>query len=158
MLGFHNDPDFFIDDARKWVQMNTAKDSCVLFLATLWCLWVRRNNAVINNNLSTNSSIIWNIMQMESDCAAVAGSHAQSLPNTVWVSWKPLALGMVKLNTDGSVQGSQGRAGFGGILRDHSGAWLVGFKGYMGSVTILLAELKAIQQGLILARQRGSDL
>lgn len=103
ILGFHNQHDFFTDDARQWIQTNAAKDSGVLFLTTLWYLRVRRNNAMINKNLTTDSAIIWNIMQLEKDCVAIVGLHAQAQYNPVWVSWKPPELGRVKLNTDGSV-------------------------------------------------------
>lgn len=155
MLGFHNHQDFFIDDAKLWVQKNAEKESGVLFLATLWCLWVTRNNDVINNHLTTDSAVIWNIMQLEKDCASVIGHHAQHQRHPVWVCWKSPMTGFVKLNTDGSVQGTNGSAGIGGIIRDYSGEWIVGFKGYIGSMPILLVKLKAIQQGLILARQGG---
>lgn len=58
ILGFVNTPNFFQNDAMNWICENAAKDNAILFLATLWFRWVRRNKAVIDNNLVTNSSLV----------------------------------------------------------------------------------------------------
>ncbi|KAJ8768982.1 hypothetical protein K2173_023977 [Erythroxylum novogranatense] len=56
---------------------------------------------------------------------------------------------------DGSFVGNPGTAGFRGLLRDDRSRWLVGFFGYIGHTTSLLAELLALQHGMALAWQRG---
>ena len=62
----------------------------------------------------------------------------------------------VILNVDGSCLGSRIRAGYGGILRNDSGFFLSRFSGYIhNSSDILYAELYAIYQGLLLAKDKG---
>lgn len=61
----------------------------------------------------------------------------------------------MKLNVDGNVSKSHGKAMYGGLLRDHDGTWIAGFNDSPGMVDIIMAELKAIQMGFCLAWQRG---
>jgi ribonuclease HI len=49
-------------------------------------------------------------------------------------------------NVDGSVLGSPGPAGIGGVLRDHMGKILCVFSSHIGSQDVILAELLAIQR------------
>lgn len=49
------------------------------------------------------------------------------------VAWEPPDLGVVKINTDGASLGNPGVAGAGGLLRDGTGKWLVGFRAHLGS-------------------------
>lgn len=57
------------------------------------------------------------------------------------------------LNVDGSCMGTPVRAGFGGVIRNNVGFYLLDFSGYIqDSSDILSAELYAIYQGLILAK------
>lgn len=71
------------------------------------------------------------------------------------VRWFPPLPGCIKLNTNGCCTGLHGKAGFGGTLRDHAGAWIAGFCGSVGIAPILFAKLMAIYQGLDLAWNRG---
>ncbi|KAG4909309.1 hypothetical protein JHK87_055425 [Glycine soja] len=48
-----------------------------------------------------------------------------------------------KLNTDGSSLGNLGASGFGGIIRDSLGSFIIGFSGYCGHTTSVHAELFA---------------
>lgn len=61
----------------------------------------------------------------------------------------------MKLNTDGSSLGNPGSAGGGGVIRDWSGRWVVGFSRKIGIATSLLAELWAIRDGLMLCIDRN---
>lgn len=54
-----------------------------------------------------------------------------------------------KLNTDGSANISNGRAGAGGAIPDDSGRWIE------GSTNSLVAEFWALRDGLLLARELG---
>ncbi|PKI42247.1 hypothetical protein CRG98_037363 [Punica granatum] len=70
-----------------------------------------------------------------------------------WISihWvKPLE-DFMKLNTDGDVRGSQGVTGAGGILRNSSGGWIIGFMQSLGVSTVTVAELWGVLTGLELA-------
>ncbi|KAG8386237.1 hypothetical protein BUALT_Bualt03G0128000 [Buddleja alternifolia] len=44
-----------------------------------------------------------------------------------------------------------GNAGIGGVLRNHQGGWIGGFKAYIGCCTTFQAELKGILKGLHIA-------
>ncbi|KAG4906699.1 hypothetical protein JHK82_055346 [Glycine max] len=48
-----------------------------------------------------------------------------------------------KLNIDGSSLGNLGASGFGGIIRDSLGSFIIGFSGYCGHTTSVHAELFA---------------
>lgn len=57
----------------------------------------------------------------------------------------------VALNIDGRSYGNSGRVGYGGLIRDHTGLWLLGFSGHVDFADILEAELLAILNGLMIA-------
>lgn len=61
----------------------------------------------------------------------------------------------MKLNTDGSSSGNSGLTGGGGVIRDWTGRWIVGFSRKIGIATSLLAELWAIRDGLMLCVDRN---
>ncbi|MCI45257.1 ribonuclease H protein, partial [Trifolium medium] len=65
----------------------------------------------------------------------------QSATNPRRVSWYRPAEGIVCLNVDGSLLGSSGTAGYGGLLRDHNGDFIWGFYGTAAVNNILYAEL-----------------
>ena len=59
----------------------------------------------------------------------------------------------MKLNTDGAVFGNPIQVGGGGVIRDSNGEWVAGFVRKLGSMSSILAELWALKDGLLLARQ-----
>ena len=61
----------------------------------------------------------------------------------------------IKINTDGSAISNSGLAELGGILRDHSGVWILRFSLHLGLASNNMAELAAVQQGLALAWDMG---
>lgn len=115
---------------------------------------MRGNKVILSNNLVTDSAILYHIHQLIGDCSLVFN---QSSPQKTerWVTWNHPDEGFVKINVDGSAHGMLNRAGFRGILRDHDGAWVARFKGFIGNENILLAELKAILHGIQLAWDMG---
>ncbi|OMP08311.1 hypothetical protein CCACVL1_01125 [Corchorus capsularis] len=68
---------------------------------------------------------------------------------------KPPLYEVVKLNTDGAARGNPGVAGAGGVIRNSSGDWLVGFTAHLGVCSNVAAELHALRLGLLLAWQEG---
>ena len=48
------------------------------------------------------------------------------------VRWEKPPVGWSKMNTDGSVLGSMGIAGCGGIVRNNQGGWVAGFSRRIG--------------------------
>lgn len=71
------------------------------------------------------------------------------------VNWVPPNENQVALNVDESYLGSSGRACFGGLIRDHTGSWIVGVSGYIDCADSLEAELKGIEIGLMFAWELG---
>ena len=61
----------------------------------------------------------------------------------------------IKINTDGSSLGNPGQAGFGGLLCDENGKWVVGYSGYIPWADNLCVELLAMRKGLDLAWRLG---
>ncbi|KAH7840255.1 hypothetical protein Vadar_014796 [Vaccinium darrowii] len=73
--------------------------------------------------------------------------------------WRFPACGKLKMNTDGSVTGSLkvfgGRAGFGGVIRDESGSWKMGFYGRLADCSSSVAEVQGIYRGLQIIKEHG---
>jgi ribonuclease HI len=51
----------------------------------------------------------------------------------------------VALNVDGTSYGNPGITGYGGLIRDHNGSWIIGFSGPVSFVDSLEVELLAIK-------------
>ena len=61
----------------------------------------------------------------------------------------------MKLNSDGSTLKNPGKAGGGGLFRDHEGKWVKGYARGIGHTNSFMAELWALRDSLILAREMG---
>ncbi|CAL5378534.1 unnamed protein product [Camellia sinensis] len=61
----------------------------------------------------------------------------------------------LKMNTDGSTKGDPGKGGFGGLIRDERGIWLISYYGKLDVCTSLEAEFWAIYRGLTIAFEKG---
>ncbi|GAV83710.1 RVT_3 domain-containing protein [Cephalotus follicularis] len=67
------------------------------------------------------------------------------------VAWeRPLSL-FFKLNIDGSSKGNPGNLGAGGLIRDNSGNWVLGFTCFIGVCFSIQAKLWGLREGLKLA-------
>ncbi|KAK9992118.1 hypothetical protein SO802_027103 [Lithocarpus litseifolius] len=73
----------------------------------------------------------------------------------VALGWEKPPVGWAKLNSDGSALGNPGRAVGGGVIRDHEGQWLKGYAGPLGCTNSCMAELWALRDGLLLAKEMG---
>ena len=72
-----------------------------------------------------------------------------------FIRWVPPPPRWYKLNVDGEAKGNPGMARGGGVLRGHRGEWISGFAAHFGYCSSVKAELKALLQGLGLARDYG---
>lgn len=75
--------------------------------------------------------------------------------STISDKWFPPPRHVIQLNFDGASKGNLGKAGFGGIFRDHKGAPLLTFIGSNGWDTNNSVELEGLWQGLLLAQTHG---
>lgn len=74
----------------------------------------------------------------------------------VWlVFWDPSSEHQIALDVDGSNYGNPGRAGYGGLIKDHIRLWFLGFSGHVDFVDSLKAELLTILKGLMVAWNAG---
>ncbi|KAK8554363.1 hypothetical protein V6N12_031327 [Hibiscus sabdariffa] len=71
------------------------------------------------------------------------------------IVWKGPDRGWVKVNVDASVNSTDNQALIGGLIRDDSGGWVLGFYGVVGRCSLLLAEMWAIHEGLCRAWDTG---
>lgn len=84
---------------------------------------------------------------------AFPDAYVRNLPRTT-SNHCPIIIfiaGRYKVNTDDSVNSSNGRCGFGGIVRDAEANWLGGFYGKLDACTSLESEIHAIFVGLEVA-------
>ena len=66
------------------------------------------------------------------------------------IRWEKPPVGWMKLNTNGSVFGSLGVAGWGGVIRDDRGNWISGFTKRIGITNSFTAEMWGLREGLIM--------
>ena len=71
------------------------------------------------------------------------------------IRWNKPDQGWFKLNSDGASQGNLGRAGRGGLIRDHDGKWVKSYMRNIGQATSVATEFWALRDGLMLAAQLG---
>lgn len=69
--------------------------------------------------------------------------------------WIPPPRHMFQLNFDGASKGNLGKAGFGGIIRDHKGTPCLFYFRSNGWDTNNSAELEGLWKGLILSHKQG---
>ena len=130
------------------------RDKAHVFLAAIWNIWYARNATVFDNNPPNWNIQILHINHLANACfRAFMESNKHRIER--WVRWKPPPDSYIKLNSDGSSFGNPSTAGFGGLLRNADGDWIVGFSGYCGVVDNLCAELLALRRGLKLAWDYG---
>lgn len=71
------------------------------------------------------------------------------------IRWENPLKGWLKLNTNGSSLGNPRIARGGGIVYNNDGAWVLGFSRHIGITSNFMAELWALQDGLILCIERN---
>ena len=71
------------------------------------------------------------------------------------IGWLKLHEGWTKLNTDRSVMGNPAMAGGGGMIRGQEGEWIASFARPLGQTNSCMAELWALRDGLLLAKELG---
>ncbi|KAJ1403748.1 Ribonuclease H-like superfamily [Sesbania bispinosa] len=75
--------------------------------------------------------------------------------DTILVGWNYPSNDWIKCKVDGAVRSSGSPTACGGVIRDASGQWLLGFSRLLGNTTITLAELWGIYIALSLAKEKG---
>ncbi|KAK1299942.1 hypothetical protein QJS10_CPB13g01063 [Acorus calamus] len=78
----------------------------------------------------------------------------QKTSSTTFIKWLPLEPGWVKANSNGAL--TIDRAGYGALLRSHTGKFLAGVAAQVPRASINILELKGILAGISLAILQGS--
>lgn len=159
--------EFFNSDISDWVLNNLqGKDPFttsvslpwqMTFVVACWTIWRERNNVVFNQKNRDPQQIVFGIYHQAHEInnnnlklsklglGKVETLIGWSFPQDEWV----------KCNVDGACKGGGAATGCGGVLRDNSGRWLLGFHRGLGMGTVLNAELWGIFLGLQTAWNQG---
>ncbi|XVF38280.1 hypothetical protein REPUB_Repub20aG0087100 [Reevesia pubescens] len=157
---------FFSGTLSVWLNYNLLEDGSkfgleldwrCIFITAIWRIWSVRCQSTFQflENFAFNDLLHQNILQTASELYLNCCSKSSSVHKSSLVGWSPTTEGFVKLNTDGAAQGNPGISGAGGLIRSHSGDWLVGFRAHLGYCSNIVAELQAVRLGLLLAWHEG---
>ncbi|XP_056688018.1 uncharacterized protein [Spinacia oleracea] len=90
------------------------------------------------------------------NCSQGKDLSCNQVPGLAKKTWFPPKEGVMKLNVDGAWK-SDAVAGGGGVFRRSTGSWFVGFSSKFTVHTPLAAELYALREGLIIAKDFKFD-
>ncbi|KAL6534729.1 hypothetical protein OROGR_013404 [Orobanche gracilis] len=156
------DPNSWLKQNLTWMNFGNIilPDTSWLFVFTsiLWWIWKTCNVFIFRNIIANPRVIAFRVKLLASD---LASDLARAFPclrsrlhNTADVCWKKPQSGWCKLNTDASLYQNTTSAAMGGLVRDGEGRWMYGFSMKLGTVSINLAELMALREGLKLSSER----
>lgn len=152
---------FFSMNLQDWLRVNCTSSEqfsnattwAVNFVATLWCVWKRRNALVFQNGSEPAGRVWLRASHMGSGIEKAYVKFANQVPKqATWVKWQKPPFGWYVLNTDGAVKHETGLASAGGLIRDSNGVWISGFAMKVGITDSLSAELWGLREGLRLAK------
>ncbi|KAL4311917.1 hypothetical protein GQ457_01G054220 [Hibiscus cannabinus] len=121
-----------------------------------WLLWKRQCRLLFEEDVGVPDDVLatGNHLLMENSNALIWMRETCARSELVQ-SWCKSPTGWVKMNVDASVSIDDQTVGVGGIIRDAVGSWQFGFARYVGRCNALLAEIWAIHDGLLHARELG---
>ena len=128
--------DFWRSDLQSWLSFNgrmmsnlcaTQPPWKVVFPIVIWNVWKSRNNTVFNKKKRNPSLAMEIVKQALEYYHCVASLRLQTCKVLKGIWWERPPQGWMKLNIDGSAKGNPDLVGCGGVIRDDSGQWIVGF-------------------------------
>ena len=125
------------------------------FLLGLWNLWLQRNRKAFEQQPANPNLVQVVEMQSRELLYCVLETNTGVVRILKQIKWLKPPEGWHKLNTDGSVVGSSGQSGCGGLLRDCSGQWVVGFAKSISVCSSIAAKLWTLREGLGLCLENG---
>ncbi|XP_070010645.1 uncharacterized protein [Nicotiana sylvestris] len=124
-----------------------------IFPFSLWNLWINRNNNNFNNDQQDLSLSV--VITRAQEFKLLTYNHSSPTnKKSIKVKWHKPRQGAYKLNKDGAYKGNDKIGGLGGIIRNSTGDWIVGFQEHTHVLNHTYAELLALNQGLQLAHER----
>jgi ribonuclease HI len=155
-MGFLADEFYAPTSPHDWLKEGCFCPRSHGFLASIWWIWRHRNLMILNNETWSPVRLSFNILSVVETLNASFPAAANSVAHDRYVKWNNNNHPGTILNVDSSVLGTTPRTGFGCILRNDGGLFLAGVSGFIpDSSDILLAELRAIYHGLLLANNMG---
>ncbi|KAF7842450.1 RNA-directed DNA polymerase [Senna tora] len=122
------------------------------FVLTCWVIWKRRSNWIFQNTQRDPLYILatmYRYMDGLKEANIFKTGDSKTVVNEeLLIRWYPPETDWVKLNVDGSCWTHTGAISCGGVLRDGSGRWILGFTRRMGRGNSTMAEAWAIKTGL----------
>jgi len=150
-IGFTGTDFYAAATAYDWINFGISASRSPIFLAGLWWVWRHRNLMCLNNENWPLFRICNNILSSADAISSAFQNDDRSASSDRYVKWNSRDHQAPVLNVDGSCIGTPKRTGYSGVLRNSVGYYISGFSGFIPNTTdILLAELTAIHQGLIL--------
>lgn len=107
----------------------------------LWHIWLTRNDNTHNSKRAHAKSSTPYVLAMEYKHLTNCKTIRKTVPT--FTKWKPPSK-RYKLYIDGSTKIDTNCSGYGGIIRDTNGNWVIGFMGNSRTNDILVAELYAL--------------
>lgn len=168
----------FLRQVIQQTRIATQAGMVSLLLASLWLweVWCERNKRRFEGKHSSPTTIYHRIIQrinntkfpacsMTGDLSSLSSlqhlsiaTNLQKRRDPIIVYWSPPPHGTFKLNIDGASKGNPGNGGGGGLIRDHKGDICLAFSHYYGRCYSLIAEARAMLDGLRYAALLGINL
>ncbi|CAN1263735.1 Putative ribonuclease H protein At1g65750 [Linum perenne] len=140
-----------------------ANNRGLRFGVVCWFLWRARNERLFAGSVEGANAIaarclcwegkVGEALNFERDCLESGRKSRQ-----IQVAWQAGPEGWLIVNTDGSVQGINGKAAAGGLLRDEAGNCLFAFAINLGNCSITRAEIRGALKGIREANQAADYL
>lgn len=117
---------------------------------TLWHLWnVRNKNCFECANQKPSISTILQLTNEYHFLTNHSTKNCNKFP--MYVKWNLPPYRVLQLNTDGAASQTKPIADFGGVFRDHTGNWIMGYAGHHPFTNFINIELMALLRGLQIA-------
>ena len=140
------DRNFFTSDLHTWLSFNAMNDQAIchsqspwniVFLFAIWMIWKQRNKLIFQNS-NPNLNLAIHIFSQAGDFYWCAADWKKTHNFTMkCIRWERPKSDWRKLNMDGSFVGNLGVVGGGGVIRDETGNWVVGFSRNIGVLQVL---------------------
>lgn len=102
----------------------------ILLAIILWVQWITRNKLVFEHRvvpLSSQMMQVWSLFKDINNAYGIPLDNMGAGRAPLDVSWQRPNPGGVVLNVDGSTLSNPGKTGFGGLVRNEDGEFLMGF-------------------------------
>nr|KYP57109.1 Putative ribonuclease H protein At1g65750 family [Cajanus cajan] len=144
---------------KEWLKCWVEEQGSIIPVL-LWVIWRSRNNMIFKGKLDKVADLkVW----VSTWCSAIIRAYGgEPATGSIWqqrstrlVRWTAKEGDWVTINVDGSALTNPGAVGVGGLVRDNTGLFMVGFYGSIGISNNIHAELVAMWRGLTLCWERG---